>query len=953
VNRYPRLGLLLALVALAGACTSREAVDTRPWVEQPDGVFISLEAGEFRAVRLQVLEPRVIRVTAMPTGDFSDLPDTMAVTAKPVVGRFRLSEDDGSLRLSTAEISAIVMLDTGRIRFETPDGKVLLEEAGRNAGTGSFSVRQQFMKQAGEGLYGLGQQQDGRVNYAGENIELTTHNLEISIPYLVSSRNYGLLWNNAGISRLGDPRPPQPLSAGFDLVDTHGKAGGLTVRYFDGEELLLERQADDLDYQFLSHANVREVPLPPGAAEAQNLRISWEGMIVPGESGRHELKMYSSGYARLSLDGEQLLDRWRMNWNPWFHNAWVDLEAGRSYQLKLDWTAQGGYFRLLHHGPRADADTHISLASDTGNAVDYFFVAGDSMDEVISGYRRLTGKATMLPRWAFGFWQSRERYTSQDQLLENLQAYRDRGIPIDNIVLDWSYWPVDAWGSHDFDPEFFPDPQAMVDRVHELDAQIMISIWPKFYPETAHYQQLNEAGCLFNKNIEAGNYDWIAPGYLNAFYDAFDADCGHIYWAQIDEKLNRFGFDAWWLDAVEPDMHSNLSVERRKEQMTPNALGTGAQYFNAYALPHAEAVAAGDRAADPDIRTFILTRSGFAGIQRTGSAIWSGDIVSRWSNLREQIAAGIGVGLSGMPYWTMDIGGFTPEDHYRYGANGAVCHFSEMPEQHQAAWQELNLRWFQFGAFTPLFRSHGQNPCREIFNLADPGSEVYDSLVWYMRLRYRLMPYIYTLAGNAHHQDGTLMRGLVMDFPADPKVRDLRDQYLFGPDLLVAPVYTEGATSREVYLPAGADWYDFNSGYRHAGGVTIEADAPLARMPLFVRAGAIVPTGPAIQHSGEGLHAPLTLNVFTGADGSFGIYEDDGLSYGYERGEWSRIPVTWDETTGKLTIGEREGSFPGMAENRVIHVRWIDGAESKPSDFDATPDQSLNYMGEALEISRN
>jgi alpha-D-xyloside xylohydrolase len=276
-----------------------------------------------------------------------------------------------------------------------------------------------------------------------------------------------------------------------------------------------------------------------------------------------------------------------------------------------------------------------------------------------------------------------------------------------------------------------------------------------------------------------------------------------------------------------------------------------------------------------------------------------------------------------------------------------------MPEQHQAAWQELNLRWFQFGAFTPLFRSHGQNPCREIFNLADPGSEVYDSLVWYMRLRYRLMPYIYTLAGNAHHQDGTLMRGLVMDFPADPKVRDLRDQYLFGPDLLVAPVYTEGATSREVYLPAGADWYDFNSGYRHAGGVTIEADAPLARMPLFVRAGAIVPTGPAIQHSGEGLHAPLTLNVFTGADGSFGIYEDDGLSYGYERGEWSRIPVTWDETTGKLTIGEREGSFPGMAENRVIHVRWIDGAESKPSDFDATPDQSLNYMGEALEISRN
>jgi alpha-D-xyloside xylohydrolase len=282
----------------------------------------------------------------------------------------------------------------------------------------------------------------------------------------------------------------------------------------------------------------------------------------------------------------------------------------------------------------------------------------------------------------------------------------------------------------------------------------------------------------------------------------------------------------------------------------------------------------------------------------------------------------------------------------------SVGHFSQMAPQHQKEWQELNLRWFQFGALAPLFRSHGQNPYREIFNIADPGSEVYDSLVWYTNLRYRLMPYIYTLAGDAHHRDGTMMRGLAMDFPDDPAVRDIATQYMFGPALLVSPVFESGARSREVYLPEGADWYDFHNGEKHAGGRTIDAKAPLARMPLFVRAGSILPVGPAIQHTGESLNAPIVLHVYTGADGTFEIYEDDGLSYDYEEGQWSRIPVRYDEASGTLYIGKREGGFDGMAEERSIAVRWIGGSDARAADFDVEPDVTLVYSGSPMTVER-
>ena len=971
----------LASLALLQACskngnetnptTSAETVQVQSLAQVErvaDGVILTLADGPAKKVRLQVMADNIIRVTAVPGESFAVVPPSIQVVAQPTTNLpFTTDQQGNNLILKTDAMTAEVSLSNGVITFRDAAGNLLLQEENRgtfspvigdpdDVDADSFAIRQEFNRNTDEGFFGLGQHQNGQVNYAGENVELTTYNLVISIPYVVSSRNYGVLWDNNSITRFGNPQEAQPLNASLTLYDADGKEGGLTVRYFVGDELKLTRVEADFDHQFLRQGSNLENPFPAEVADAyknNTLRVELEGSIEASTSGKHQFKMYSSGYATLAFDGETVLERWRMNWNPWYHDHYMEMNAGEKKSIRVDWKPDGGYFHLRHLDAQSDEQQNqLSLASETGKAIDYYVVVGDNKDEVIAGYRHLTGKSVMLPKWAYGFWQSRERYKSSDEIITNLKEYRDRKIPIDNIVLDWSYWPEDAWGSHDFDKQFFPDPKKLVDQVHDMNAQIMISVWPKFYPTTENYKELNAKGFMFNRNIEEENLDWIGKGYLNAFYDPFTPEATAIFWRQIKDKINVHGFDAWWLDAVEPDIHSNLSFTKRKELMTPNALGNGAEVFNAYAVPHAEGVYHGERNTDGDKRSFILTRSGFGGIQRTGAAIWSGDIVSRWSDMKDQIAAGIGVNLAGVTNWTFDIGGFTPENRFRGSKKGFVGSWKDLDKEQVEEWQELNARWYQFGAFVPLYRSHGQNPYREIFNIADQGSETYESMVWYTKLRYRLMPYIYTLAGDTFHRDGTIMRGLVMDFPDDKKAWDINTQYMFGPAFLVNPVVEFKARSREVYLPTGTSWYDFYTGEKHEGGQTIDAAAPYSRIPLFVKAGSIVPTGPAIQYTDEGLNAPLTLNVYTGADGTFEIYEDDGRSYDYEKGQWSRIPVSYDEAKGELTIGDRIGGFEEMAEKRSISVRWISGPTKDAANFDAKPAETLEYSGKAITVKR-
>jgi alpha-D-xyloside xylohydrolase len=481
----------------------------------------------------------------------------------------------------------------------------------------------------------------------------------------------------------------------------------------------------------------------------------------------------------------------------------------------------------------------------------------------------------------------------------------------------------------------------MVDDVHALHANMMISVWPKFYTSTENFKELDAEGYIYPRNVAKQVKDWVGPGYVSSFYDPYAPEARRIYWRQINEKLSSLGIDAWWLDSDEPDIESNISVAERKLRMGYTALGPGAEFFNSFSLVHTGGVYEGSRAANPGKRVFILSRSAFAGLQRNAAANWSGDVAPRWSDLKDQIAAGVGSSLSGLPNWTTDIGGYQPEARYL-----------KPSDQELREWRELNTRWFEFGAFQPLFRSHGQRPYREIFNLAPDGSETYDTLVFYDRLRYRLMPYIYTAAAQTYHADSTIMRGLVMDFPNDPRVRDIADEYMFGRAFLVSPVYEYGARQRKSYLPGGSAWYDFYTNRKFSGGRSVIAQAPLSRMPLFVREGAIIPVGPEIQYTAEKPDAPITVLVYTGRDGSFALYEDEGTNYNYEKGSFATIPFSYNESRHELTIGRRAGEFPGMVKTRTFNIRWMSAGAPAATDFNARPDRSVRYSGDAVVVKR-
>jgi alpha-D-xyloside xylohydrolase len=788
------------------------------------------------------------------------------------------------------------------------------------------------------------------MNYNGEDVELAQHNMDIGVPFVMSTRNYGVLWDTASITRFGNPRPYGLASRDLTLYDADGNKGGLTATYFiDGVEKV-KRVEPDIDYHFIKDLAKRpEQVLTETISQTSGFRTDlpgltavWEGSIESQKSGVHKFQLFAGSYYKLFADDKLIVEGWRQNWNGWNHNFELPMTAGQRVKLRVEWVPNDSYIALLHNDPLPDDERHsLSLASEAVPAIDYYYVAGSTLDEVISGYRTLTGKAVMLPRWAFGFWQSRQRYTSQAELLGIAKEYRKRNLPLDNIVQDWFYWKEDQWGSHAFDKTRFPDPKGMVDELHGEHINFMLSIWGKFYANTDNYKELDAKGFMYRRNVEQGVKDWVGTGYLNSHYDPYSQEARDIYWRQINDQLGNVGIDAWWADNTEPDVHSNTDREELTKRMGPTAIGPAEEYFNTYALEQARAVYEGQRASRPDKRVFILTRSGFAGLQRYAAATWSGDIASRWRDLHNQVAAGTGISMSGMPNWTFDIGGFALEERYSKPKPAA---------KDLAEWRELNLRWFQFGAFVPLFRSHGEFPLREIWNISPPGTEVYNSLVAYDKLRYRLQPYIYTLAGDTYHRDGTIMRGLVMDFPNDLKARNINDQYMFGPAFLVNPVWQYEARSRKVYLPAGTRWYDFHSGKAYDGGQEIDAAAPLAQMPLFVRAGSIVPVGPAIQYTSEKLDAPITLYVYRGANGKFDLYEDDGLSYNYEQGQFARVPVSYDDASGTLTIGKREGSFPNMVAKRTYNVRWIEPDEARAADFDVKADASVEYAGEAVTV---
>jgi alpha-D-xyloside xylohydrolase len=556
--------------------------------------------------------------------------------------------------------------------------------------------------------------------------------------------------------------------------------------------------------------------------------------------------------------------------------------------------------------------------TDVDDEMEYYLIYGPEFDQIIAEIRDLTGEAPMLPKWAYGYIQSKERYISQAELIDTVQEYRDRGLPIDGIVLDWQSWAGELWGQKTLDPQRFPDPSKMMSQLHALNVKLMVSIWPIMKEGGDHHREMSEYGYLL------GN---------QATYDAFNEGARQLYWEQAHAGLFSHGIDAWWCDCTEPfeaDWKGAVKPEPEQRMLINTAeakLYLDPEYINAYSLLHSKGIYEGQRSVTDRKRVVNLTRSAYAGQHRYGTITWSGDISANWETLRKQIADGLNFCVTGSPYWTMDIGAFfvhNKEELWFWNGdyNGGVA---------DLGYRELYVRWFQFGAFLPMFRSHGTDTRREIWRFGEPGDRFYEALVQYLKLRYRLLPYIYSLAGAVTLRNYTMFRLLAFDYREDRSVHDIDDQFMFGPAFLVAPVTNamyygpdseelhDVQKSRNVYLPGG-DWYDYWTDERYEGGQTVEAKADLETLPLFIRSGSIIPMGPDVQFADEQPEAILHLKVYPGQDGRFTLYEDEGDTYHYESGAYSLIELSWNETERKLTIGERIGRYAGMSEHRQFVV---------------------------------
>lgn len=889
-------------------------------------------------IRLQVISPDIIRVSAAPGESITDR-KSLVVVPQRGVSDFDVALNGDSLIVTTPELKALVCPD-GALSFFDQDGK-LLAGGGRMSfkptsveGKDAFSVRTMFASSDDESFYGLGQQQSGEFDHKGRSEELYQYNTKVSVPFVVSTKGYGILFDAYSLSRWGNPEPYKQLGEIFTLFDKDGVEGALTGTYKTKDGNVLSRREDSLYFE--NEFVIKNLPqIPLSGSE-----VVYEGYIQAPETADYHFIQYYAGFQETFIGGEEVMSRlWRPAWNPNSKKFTVHLTKGEKTPVRIVWNPDGNVsymgLRVATLQP-AEEERALPFWSEFEPGADFYFIAGENYDGVIRGYRTLTGKAQVMPKWALGFWQSRERYSTQDELVGTLAEMRRRHIPVDNIVQDWQYWKEDQWGSHQFDPERYPDPEKMLDDVHGMNARFMISVWPKFYTNTDNYQELKASGYAYTHAEDAGLVDWL--GHKQTFYDAYSEGGRQMFWRQMDKNLySKYGrkIDAWWMDASEPNLRDCLPMDYFKWLLTPNALGSSTEYLNAYALVNADAIYNGQRKIDPDKRVFLLTRNGFAGLQRYSTATWSGDIGTSWIDMRMQMPAGLNYSMSGIPFWGMDIGGFSVMGKFYDEAN-------------QEEWRELQTRWHQFGTFVPLFRTHGQWPQRELWNIAPEGSPAYESILWYMRLRYRLMPYLYSLAGAVHFGDYTLMRGLPMDFPDDPKVRDLSDQWMFGPALMPCPVYEYQARSREVYFPEGG-WYDIYTGEYIQGSQTQVVPAPYERIPLFARAGSIIPFGPEIEWSGEKPADDICLYVYSGADVDFTLYEDDGLTYGYEKGKFSTIPICWDEASGTLTIGARQGTFPGALEKRSFRVVLVDPSHPVPYDPDASG-QPVSYEGSSISL---
>ena len=972
-----------------------------------DGQYVTIPVKQAKTdgaqvVRLQVVSDNIIRVQATSKSLLPEKLSLMIVpqTQKPKFDVYSL-DGTGEVWVKAAKVLAKVNVNSGRLTFYDEHEKELLKEAEDGKQFWDFTVperelgmktgytvpeeqkhglswQMKFDSPDDEAFYGLGQHQSEEFNMKGKNEDLFQYNTKVSIPFVLSNRNYGVLWDSYSYCRFGNPHDYLQLNRAFKLYDKQGKEGHLTGTYIDARGKKLVRDEDSIYYEY-GTPEKSEIALKtdnggiknfPKEINLMGANVTYEGFIEPeccgkckGKSQLYQFVLYYSGYVKVYIDGQEVVpERWRTAWNPNTYKFSTELQKGKRVQLRIEWRPDGGeaYCGLRVAEPRsAEERGKLSIWSEMAKDMDYYFIAGENLDQVVAGYRTLTGKASLYPKWVLGFWQSRERYKTQDEIEGTLAEFRKRQIPIDNIVQDWNYWPEDQWGSHEFETSRYPNPQQMLDNVHQMHGRFMISVWPKFYCNTDNYKELDAKGWMYIQSPTDDIHDWVGPGYTNGFYDAYDAGARKMFWRQMDEKLyTKFnhdgiaGVDAWWMDASEPNVRDCTPMWYRKALSGPTALGTSTEYFNAYSTVNADAIYNGQRSVwkgqKDEPRVFLLTRSGFAGEQRFSTATWSGDIGTRWEDMRAQMTAGLNYSISGIPFWGMDQGGFCVEKRYEV----AQQLFDRMKVENEdlKEWRELQTRWNQFGTFIPLFRSHGQWPLREIWNIAPDDHPAYKSFVYYDKLRYRLMPYLYSMAGWAHFKDYTLMRPLVMDFNGDKEVENIGNQWMFGPALMACPVGYYKARNRSVYFPEKYGWYNLYTNEYVEGGQRLIVDAPYEQIPVFVREGAIIPFGPEMQWSDEKPAELINLYVYAGRDGQFQLYEDEGTNYNYEKGKYATIDIAYNDASKTVTFGARKGQFSGMLKNRRFNVVLVTKDAAKPLDLENPEGTMVQYNGKQVSV---
>jgi alpha-D-xyloside xylohydrolase len=942
-SRFAALCIALFLCVFTAICQSNTPAATAPPAIERIQNGVQMRTGDLN-VKVQFYAEGIVRVVKWPASGTSEkLSLSVLQKALPDLD-VHVEESAAEVTLSYGHVKLQLSKSDGSIQYLDSGNRALLKEQGRPIFTPSqiaretsaFSVQQNFRLSADEGVYGLGQQQLGVMNYRGRTVKIVQANTKAVTPVLVSTAGYGILWDN---------------------------------------------------------------------------------------------------YSKTIFD---------------------------------------------------DSCSTTSFWSEVADNIDYYFFYGPTIDQEIAGYRQLTGQAPMYGKWAYGYWQSKEHYATRDELLGIAREYRQRRIPVDNIVQDWNYWGNnDNWGGMIFDETKYPRPKEMIDLLHRQNFHLMISIWAGLGPKSEIYKDMDTRGYLFP------TVGWAGFKY----FDVYNPAATDLYWKYASEGLFSKGVDAWWMDSTEPDMVNALTQDAQEYEMKrvqDNHLGTFARYLNSYSLLDTDAVYKNQRKETDQKRVYILTRSTFAGQQRAAATTWSGDIGASWDVYKNQISAGVNHSMSGIPYWTFDIGA------YSLGCQGGVF----MNGGKDPAYQELYARMFQLGAFSPIFRAHGSETPREIWEFGEytPVLEKYDNL------RYRLLPYIYSLGWQVTHNGYTIMRGLPMDFTADHKTYSINDQYMFGPAIMVSPVtkymyhrppedgtlvtsenfktkdgkpglnatyycddefknvchedvepdvnldwytgwesfisgpkfsirwqgkltpsetgkyrfnlksfgarrvYLDGKEvphnyesmeswtvpvelvagkeydfkfetansalgafraklywktpsiharelvvehrekTRSVYLPAGASWIDFWTGEKLEGGRTIIADAPIEKIPLMIKAGSIVPMGPFLQYSTEKPADPIELRIYPGADGSFSLYEDENESYNYEKGVYATIAFHWDDAKRQLTIGARKGDFPGMLKTRAFHIVMVSKSHGVGVEVTGNPDKVISYQGKDQTI---